>query len=120
MQSLTLHSIVIAALTLVSSGTIVPANEARVAPANLTVRDTDITYCSGISGTRGCVSPCTTYDGPPTCLETPGTSCAQASSNVLFCSGSGCTGTCNPYSSCIKLSNGYCFAPLTKSILISV
>ncbi|KAJ7501791.1 hypothetical protein B0H11DRAFT_1713154, partial [Mycena galericulata] len=83
-------------------------------------RDTTVIYCSDISGSDGCVSPCTTYDGPPTCLETPFTSCAKASSNVLFCSGSGCSGTCNPYDSCIMIGNGYCFAPNTRSILVSV
>ncbi|GJE96908.1 hypothetical protein PsYK624_131160 [Phanerochaete sordida] len=83
-------------------------------------QQTSVTYCSERSGSF-CGGSCTVYNGGPTCLNAPDTSCLAASNNVVFCSSPGCGGACNQLASCgTRLANGFCFTPDTKSILVTV
>ena len=66
-----------------------------------------------------CGGTCTVYNGGPTCLSAPGTSCLSATANVGFCDHGGCSGSCNEFASCgTRLNNNFCFTPGTKSIIV--
>ncbi len=82
-------------------------------------QNTMVTYCNTrINGVCGGI--CTVYNGGAKCLNAPGTNCLAATKNVAFCSSGGCTGDCNPLSTCgVRLDNGFCFTPSTQSILVS-
>ncbi|KAJ7446653.1 hypothetical protein B0H11DRAFT_1638697, partial [Mycena galericulata] len=55
---------------------------------------------------------CKTYDGPTGCISAPATSCFTAGSNVMYCTGANCGGTCMPFTSCeYSIAQGYCFTP---------
>ena len=66
-----------------------------------------------------CGGSCSVYNGGAACLNAPNTNCLSATANVGFCDHSGCTGSCNQFSSCgTRLSNNFCFTPGTKSIIV--
>ncbi|EJD40296.1 hypothetical protein AURDEDRAFT_139067 [Auricularia subglabra TFB-10046 SS5] len=77
-----------------------------------------VVYCN--KRTQGvCGGACTVYNGGATCLNAPGTTCLRATASVGFCDKSGCSGSCNQFSSCgTRLNDGFCFTPGTKSIIV--
>ena len=80
--------------------------------------NTVVTYCTQRIDDI-CGGTCQTYNGGATCINSPGTSCLIATSNVGFCDRGGCGGSCNQFSSCgTKLQDGFCFTPGTASILV--
>ena len=84
--------------------------------------DTTVVFCNRVTGTL-CGGVCGVYSGGPVCLHTPGTACLAATSNVVFCSGTNCTGTCNHFADCATvataLPNDYCSTPGVQSILVT-
>lgn len=61
------------------------------APEGLTSRDaqnTMVTYCT-TRNDNVCGGTCAVYNGGPTCINAPGTSCISATNNVGFCDRSG-------------------------------
>ena len=81
--------------------------------------DTMVTYCSRRTG-NVCGGFCTVYTGGHKCLDAPDTQCISATSDVGYCTGKVCTGTCNQLSTChTQLANGFCFTPNTSSIVVA-
>ncbi|KAJ6567342.1 hypothetical protein DFH09DRAFT_457567, partial [Mycena vulgaris] len=116
---LALQSIVISTLTIVAVGTIIPSDGVVKDSHSLASRSTDITYCTDLTSSGCALNSCKSYSGPPTCLNTPGTSCLIASSNIMYCTGANCAGTCQPFIPCkFPIARGFCFTPLTASILV--
>ncbi|KAH7103665.1 hypothetical protein BKA62DRAFT_768605 [Auriculariales sp. MPI-PUGE-AT-0066] len=77
-----------------------------------------VVYCSLRLGDV-CGGPCTVYNGGAICLDAPDTNCLRATSNVAFCSSSGCGGDCNQLETCgTRLNNGFCWTPDTASIAV--
>ncbi|KAF8900248.1 hypothetical protein CPB84DRAFT_1650535, partial [Gymnopilus junonius] len=80
---------------------------------------TMVVYCSS-QAANVCGGSCTMFNGGATCIHAPGTNCLFASSNVGFCDGDDCDGSCNQFSSCgTPLDNGFCSTPGTSSIITS-
>ncbi|KAI5895092.1 uncharacterized protein SCHCODRAFT_01121410 [Schizophyllum commune H4-8] len=84
-----------------------------------------VTYCNVRTTDNKCGGTCTVYAGGPACVSAPHTACYHVSSNfqntVSACGGPGCTGGCSGYSQCAtRLSDGFCYAPGTQSILVTV
>ncbi|KAF4579934.1 hypothetical protein AB1N83_009953 [Pleurotus pulmonarius] len=77
---------------------------------------TTVTFCSNRNGGL-CNPPCTTATGAGICISAPNTNCLVATTDVRFCSSSGCRGACNSFNSCgTRLNNNFCFTPNTQSI----
>ena len=75
-----------------------------------------VTYCSVRDGTT-CTSPCTVYNGGPTCLCAPSTTCLSATANVFYCESEECSGSCLSLAECdTPLDNSFCYTPGTGSI----
>ena len=90
-----------------------------IAPRGLSKRaNVMVTYCT--SRTQDvCGGTCHVYNGGPTCIEAPGTSCLMATANVGFCDHGGCSGSCNQFSSCgTRLDNNFCSTPGTSSVIV--
>ncbi|CDO68183.1 hypothetical protein BN946_scf184938.g35 [Trametes cinnabarina] len=84
-----------------------------------TAQTTTVTYCTKRIGPV-CGGTCTVYTGGPACLPTPNTMCLSSTRDIGFCDAAGCNGNCNVLSLCgSPLGAGWCFAPLTESILVS-
>ena len=82
--------------------------------------DTTVVYCS-LRAANVCGAPCTVYTGGTTCLDAPNTNCLAATTNVNFCDNIRCNGRCSDLFSCpMRLDNGFCFAPATRSINVPV
>ncbi|KAL1710862.1 hypothetical protein EV121DRAFT_191765 [Schizophyllum commune] len=84
-----------------------------------------VTHCNVRTTDNKCGGTCTVYAGGPTCVSAPHTTCYYVSSNfqnaVSACGGPGCTGSCSAYAQCsTRLSDGFCYAPGTQSILVTV
>ncbi|KAL1723224.1 hypothetical protein EV715DRAFT_191524 [Schizophyllum commune] len=84
-----------------------------------------VTYCNVRTTDNKCGGTCTVYAGGPACVSAPHTTCYYVSSNfqnaVSACGGPGCTGSCSGYAQCAtRLSDGFCYAPGTQSILVTV
>ena len=81
-------------------------------------QDVTVTYCTKRTQ-NVCGGQCTVYNGPATCLNTPGVACLSASANVGFCDKGGCSGSCNQLASCgTRIDDGFCATPGTKSIIV--
>ncbi|KAL1684225.1 hypothetical protein EV122DRAFT_285947 [Schizophyllum commune] len=98
-------------------------------PADLLARATQatgfVTYCNVRTTDNKCGGTCMVYAGGPACVSAPHTTCYYVSSNfqnaVSSCGGPGCTGSCSSYAQCgTRLSDGFCYAPGTQSILVTV
>ncbi|KAL0564851.1 hypothetical protein V5O48_017187 [Marasmius crinis-equi] len=77
---------------------------------------TTVVYCTKRTN-NVCGGDCTVFTGSAKCLDTDGTNCISATTNVGFCDKGGCGGSCNQFSSCgTKLDNNFCATPGTKSI----
>ena len=92
--------------------------------SNLSKRNaltTMVTYCTK-EAENLCGGSCTVYNGGATCIEiaAPGASCLLATNDVGICTLPGCaTLSCTQYSECLmRINNGYCSAPGTRSILV--
>ncbi|KAI0367396.1 hypothetical protein BV20DRAFT_970580 [Pilatotrama ljubarskyi] len=82
----------------------------------LNTQQTTITFCSHRSGNL-CSGPCNVFTGSGVCHATPGTNCLSATTDVSFCDGSNCGGSCNQFNSCgTHLENGFCATPGTNSV----
>jgi len=80
--------------------------------------DTMLTYCTSRIDDI-CGGDCQVYNGGPTCIDAPGTSCLFATTNVGFCDRDQCGGSCNQFSTCgTVLEGGFCDTPGTASILV--
>ena len=80
--------------------------------------DTMVTYCNRRIDNI-CGGDCQVYNGGPTCIDAPGTSCLFATGNVGFCDREGCGGSCNQFSTCgTVLEGNFCDTPGTASILV--
>ncbi|KAL1762697.1 hypothetical protein FB107DRAFT_285149 [Schizophyllum commune] len=84
-----------------------------------------VTYCNVRTTDNECGGTCTVYAGGPACVSAPHTTCYYVSSNfrnaVSACGGPGCTGGCSGYAQCAtRLIDGFCYAPETQSILVTV
>ena len=79
---------------------------------------TTLTVCSHVNGNL-CSGPCTVFTGNGECINTPGTNCLAATTDVSFCNKSKCGGTCNLFSKCgVALENGFCDTPGTNSVSV--
>ncbi|KAF7328421.1 hypothetical protein MVEN_02558000 [Mycena venus] len=77
---------------------------------------TTITFCSTRTANL-CSGPCNVFTGAGVCHATPGTNCLAATTDVSFCDGANCGGSCHTLSACgTRLDNGFCFTPGTNSI----
>ncbi|TFK71107.1 hypothetical protein BDN72DRAFT_895953 [Pluteus cervinus] len=69
----------------------------------------------------GCSGDCTIHTAgggfSGGCASVPGTNCILATTDLQFCTGTACTGTCNSLADCGDiLSDGFCATPGTNTI----
>ena len=89
---------------------------ARSAKDKRAAEDTMVIYCNKRAGSV-CGGSCTVYNGGSKCLSASGTECLYATSNVAFCDGKDCTGSCHNFNKCgHPLDDNFCFTPGTASI----
>lgn len=102
-----------ATLTFIGEGSNVPSTLQKRGE-----RNTRLVYCTLMTGSV-CGGTCSVYNGNAACINTPGTSCIQASGPVAFCSKQNCGDPCTQLANCLAwMNDGFCGTPDTGSIIV--